>query len=510
MKKYILSIAVASLALTSCDMNEEPQGTLDDKTAVENISEAEAFRNGFYISMRSITNGSFITNTDIMADYFCGTQINGNRLGVFNNGTLNTNDTDLVSLWSAAYTYIANVNYFLPKVEALLQKYGDEDAVNLTRYRGEAYFLRALCYAYLADKFCNSPTVIDPNTPATGAPLQLTYYPTGDYSYYPGRSTLKETYDQIKSDLAQAYNDIYAYETSGLSGATANLKPNANYISSYAVRALQARVALLCGEYENAIDYANQVINSGIYTLTNTDDYMDMWINDKGSEVIFVPYGNTDQGCAATGSDYINDDDTKADYVATANTLNMYDELDIRLYAFFEGRDLNIEGNYVYSPCFVKFPGNPALNTGSSNALKNLPKAFRLSELYLILAEAAYETNQPTLANNALNDLRAERIYDYEDVNLSGIVLRDAIREERAKELIGEGFRMSDLRRWKLGVSRTFSYDDSDYAQTVDALRSISMAVSFPTGNKLFILPIPSDEMQANPQLNGQQNPDWY
>lgn len=54
---------------------------------------------------------------------------------------------------------------------------------------------------------------------------------------------------------------------------------------------------------------------------------------------------------------------------------------------------------------FVKFPGNRALISGS-NLYKNMPKPFRTSELYLIVAEASDALSKPVDANAALKAIR--------------------------------------------------------------------------------------------------------
>lgn len=501
---------MAASLLTSCDMNEFPAGMLDDESAIQSVADATKFRNGIYNNIRSLTGGDYISFTEIQADMFIGTQINGNRGGFMSLGTFNSSDTDFEGLWSGPYARIAAVNYFLPKIEELLEKENITDAgkISLQRYRGEAKWARAFYYFYLTDKYCNAYNVINPDDAATGLPLQLTYSPTGDYSYYPGRSTLNETYAQIEKDLAEAYTDLSAFENSA---SAEPIAPNAAYLNTNVVLALQARIALLKGEYQTAISKAEEVINSGVYELTGRDKYPLIWTSDQGSELIFVPYANKEQsgGVSATGSTWISANLDAADYVAASNALDMYDKVnDIRYDWFFEPRTLSVNGADVVAPCFVKYPGNPALNTGSTNALKNLPKPFRLSELYLIVAEAAAASNQPDKANAALNAIRAKRIDRYQDQTYSGTDLMNQVRDERTKELIGEGFRISDLRRWQLGFSRSANYS-GDYEETRSILLAPGIAITYQPGYFRYVLPIPTGEMETNPQLKGQQNPGY-
>lgn len=518
MKKYIFSLlAVSSALLTSCSMDEAPKGVLDDQTAIESVNDAFKFRNGIYNNIRSISNASFLYNLDIQADMFVGTQINGNRLGVMNLGTFTSASDDVEPLWADPYAYIAAVNYFLPKLEMLLanDKLTDAQKLSLERYRGEAKFARGYYYWYLMDRFCPSYGNCDPTQDITGLPLVTVYNPTGNSAAYPSRSSLAETYKLIEQDLTDALADLEAYETSGAASATENLAPNASYVSSCVVEALQARLALSKGDYATAIAKAESVINSGYYTLTTYDDYPLIWTADKGSELMFVAYGNKDQSgsISSMGGAWINKNADQADYIGTSNALAMYEtegyELydDVRYEWFFEPRALSINGASIASPCFIKYPGNPNLNTGTDNALKNLAKPFRLSEMYLIVAEAAAESN-PDKANSALNTLRRNRIYNYADITYSGTALVNAIRTERTREMIGEGFRISDLRRWNLGFSRSVNYTD-DYPKAADGLIQASVQTAYPAGDKRFILPIPTGEIEANPNLAGQQNPGY-
>lgn len=157
--------------------------------------------------------------------------------------------------------------------------------------------------------------------------METVYHPSSEYSTYPGRSSLAETFNLIEKDLADAYNDLEAYEKSSAKDAQANLSANAPYLSTFTVLALQARIALLKGDNATAIAKAEKVINEGSYTLTDRDLYPAIWTNDEGSELIFVPYGDQAQSSAvaAIGEAWINSSTDKADYVATQNALGMYD-----------------------------------------------------------------------------------------------------------------------------------------------------------------------------------------
>lgn len=157
----------------------------------------------------------------------------------------------------------------------------------------------------------------------------------------------------------------------------------------------------------------------------------------------------------------------------------------------------------LYSP---NSPGNPVFDV-TLQAIKNMPKILRLSEMYLIKAEAAQLSGQPEIANEALRDLRRARILGYNNPDYSGDELRDEIRLERTRELIGEGFRMSDLRRWGLGFKRNPNYPISSGMPAL--FRELDKNLSYSPGDHRLVWPIPQDEMETNPQIAGQQNPGY-
>ena len=113
-----------------------------------------------------------------------------------------------------------------------------------------------------------------------------------------------------------------------------------------------------------------------------------------------------------------------------------------------------------------------------------------------------------TVITKALNDIRAARIAGYEEEIFSNAdILRQQIREERTKELIGEGFRMSDLRRWNLGFKRDATYVQG--SSLPEIFVTVDTQVEYTAGDYRYVWPIPNTEMENNPQLKGQQNPGY-
>ncbi len=123
---------------------------------------------------------------------------------------------------------------------------------------------------------------------------------------------------------------------------------------------------------------------------------------------------------------------------------------------------------------------------------------FRLADVYLMYAESVLRGGGGSLANavNLVNDIR-RRAYNGPsgDVDQNGLDL-DFILDERARELLWEGHRRTDLVRFG-------RFADSDYTWQwkggVRQGRSVSANYN--------IFPIPSADINANPNL--QQNPGY-
>lgn len=527
--KFLTTIAIAAVAglVSSCDMDLAPEGMLDQTKAIQSVNDARSFRNNFYTATRAISSSQFYTAAEIQADCFNGLTINGNRLGTLANGTVDSSDGDILTYWAALYSYINNCNYFLSVVEPLYaQAVADnnhDDAVDYARFIAEAHFFRGYFYAIMFDRWCvkYDPAKADEQL---GLPIVTEYNPTADRSKYKGRGTARQLVEFINSEIKLGYDGLKEYEEIDPS----NLTPMAPYISSLAIAAMQARMALWTSDYDTAISKADEVISSNVYTLSGTDSkvaatyFKNMWTKDDNREIIFMPFESTQELGNAIGTAWIGTMSDQADYIPTSEAINElstgYNAIlasrgDIRIHTYVEARTLTAPlGNYK-TPCFVKFPGNPQLQTSGPNIV-NKPKTFRLAELYLIKAEAAFNKGDQTTANSTLKTLWEHRISGVEYTETEGGALMDEIIHQRTCELMGEGFRLSDLRRWNLGFTRSDDYSSTKFAnidksKIPDIITPAGLEVEYTRDDYRYTWPIPSKEMDVNPQLKGQQNPGY-
>ena len=233
--------------------------------------------------------------------------------------------------------------------------------------------------------------------------------------------------------------------------------------------------------------------------MTAAATYAKGWINDDLKESIWQPIilDNSDGGSACDYFIHNTSGDAGADdpqYFPEKWVLDLYDSAtDIRYDAYFANRAINMRGNTGNLTILIKFPGNPALNVSAASRYINRPKVFRISEMYLIAAEAALENNDPTNAAKYLNELQTKR-----GATVTAATV-DNIRDERNRELFGEGFRLFDIKRYHIGFTR-------DAGQDPAMIQDLTKDLSLPADSPKFVWPIPSDEIQANPQIKDEQN----
>lgn len=153
---------------------------------------------------------------------------------------------------------------------------------------------------------------------------------------------------------------------------------------------------------------------------------------------------------------------------------------------------------------------------------------IRYAEVLLNYAEAVYELSGSISDSDldySLNLVRKRA--NPEMVKLSNTLvtanslsMREEIRRERSVELILEGFRIDDLKRWatastempqdQLGVKVTGTWFEANWPTQAKSLNSEGCIILYGErswSDKLYLYPLPSDQRQLNPQLG--QNPGW-
>ena len=168
-----------------------------------------------------------------------------------------------------------------------------------------------------------------------------------------------------------------------------------------------------------------------------------------------------------------------------------------------------------------------------SNGGSNDCPIFRIEEVMLNLAEASFELGQfdQAIADQTINKLRARANVAsmiVAEIDASFDTKRDAdvapvlweIRRERRVELMGDGFRFNDIKRWKKGqymnkyvLGARVRVADYPSGVTFEATSGTTYKnIKFfnaPAGwnEKYYLEPLPAYEMVINPRL--KQNTGW-
>ena len=493
MKDFFASLCVV-IGLSSCNLNITPDTDIAGPDAGK-LAYVEGLVAGIYNSMATIQAYDVVRYPDYQTDLFNETTQSGNRGGSFARWQLYYDDQDVYAIWATYYSVIASVNFTLDKAnDALVAEPDNKDAINALK--GELYFFRAYFLHQLALRFCED---YDPAKAETqlGVPCPTKY----DALAKLNRGTLAATYKRITDDIKEAEKLVLA------AGAA-----NSGKITADAVTALKAQVALQMHDYTNASTYAKSLYTT--YTLaTEKDEVDDMWKHDTSTETIFQ-INLTKSTMSLVGSEtydytYGSWDETEKSYIFDPAYIpeqwvcDLYDESDWR-YGTYIGpnRTKNIEATAAEQVKVVlKFTGNEDLFS-KENVLtyKNMPKIFRIAEMYMIDAEAQYRTGGDALS--PLNALRAAR--GLATVSSTGDELFADIKKECVREFIGEGHRLFDLKRWGDGFKRDGQNSYKTYLQGGTTIYEMEVSA----GESKFVWPIPQKEGANNSNI-GKQNPGY-
>ena len=386
----------------------------------------------------------------------------------------NGNQTDFIPLeiWAELYEGINIVN-------SIINKEFTPTPSTQARYNeviGQAHAIRALAHFDLVKIFAQHYTYSAGAT-HIGVPVVTVY----DVASKPVRNTVAEVYTQIVSD----FND-------GINLMTLD-PPNAGFMNKVAAQGLLSRVYLYMEDYANADAMATNAINGAAAAgkgFVSTASYPNKYLDGNSAEALLeINMLLADNN----GSDHIGGmykETGYGDYLPSTTLFTLYDTAttdDIRGKLPMFMADANLGG--IYGSVRVnKWP-----SSGATIATDNIP-IIHLPEVYLNRAEARAQlgTNDAgALAD--VNMVRGARTNGLSPIAGSGQALVDAILLERRRELAFEGHRVWDATRNKQGIDRS-----ADCTSTI-------CNITYP--NDRFILPIPENELSANPQMS--QNPGY-
>lgn len=483
MKKFFKSItlAVAAVAaLSSCKgwLDTVPTDSVVAEIALSTIDDAVIATNGLYDNLKYYTayGRDMLYMGDMRGDNLRPADGSSTSAMIFTFG-YESNANSYSSLWNSYYNTIMRANALIANIDALEAKSSKDQAVK-DDCLGQAYAVRALSsfdlvrlygYPYLKDNGASLGIIILTGVTAPSAAHQP-------------RSTVAAAYDQIVADLDQAIN-------------LCSSDKNTGHFNAWAAKLLKARVQLYKGEYSSAYALAVDVINNSPYSLVSGDDYVSYWGEEGASETV-LEFIVTNQGdIDPDGGFYsmyhhlwFDDANAGASVVPTNSWIALFDDTpnDVRTQLF--RRD---GVKYSGEPWLCKFIGN---KDRGYTFRRNNPRCMRITEAYLIAAEAALETSNVSAASNYLNAIRKRADKSATDVTAT----LDLIQTERRKEFIGEGHRFYDVLR----RGGTFTKDNNDVV-----VRESARPETVTWNDHVAVLPISSDERVLCPEL--QQNPGY-
>ncbi len=402
--------------------------------------------------------------------------------------------------WTKLYNAINVCNNVIESVNDVPQQ-SDAEKQGALKVAGEAHFLRGLYYFWLANVY-GQP--YNPQTAQTdlGVPLKTTSEVL-DIKF--SRNTVQECYDQIEADLLAASQELGQYQTQQKSIYRAD---------STAVNLLLSRFYLYRQDWHRAAVYAQRVIdahpslqnlnsnNAGFAQSSNTETIFSM-----GGDDIACMLGYSPQALRVSRdqfSQYSTNDQRRSQWFwRTSDFIGLTKRPEGVAY---EDLDRNSTRYYYYG-----------YTSGLENSMASVSSLFwlRSAEAYLNLAEAeAYQGNDRA-ALAAINVLRTARFIPSASETLltsTGTQLIRDIRAERRRELVLEGHRWFDLRRYRvctvepsrISITHDYSYYTDHSSTTVNETHRFVLTED----DKSWTLPIPFEVLNFNTGMEGNGN-EW-
>ena len=446
-KIWSISLLSTSLILFSCtkELNTKPYNNIDQTNALKTSSDIEGLLVGAYADLGAadLYGGGSSVTADLLGDYneiawsgtFQGmTQIKNKAIAVDNGFTQGT--------WTSGYKTINDVNNVLDALPVVAE-------AKRKKVEGAAKFIRAAVYFEMVRLFAKAWNDGDPAA-NDGVPIKLT--PTKEL----GGAADQLPRAKVSAVYAQVIKDLTESET---------LLPSSNgfFATKNAAAGLLARVYLQKGDFSNARDAANRVIESGNFKLTqpNIDGIIGIFVytrakaEDNSTEDVFAIQVTTTAG--------INNFQTFYSPYGRGD-IGIRDEH----LALFEPNDLRI--NLIDADFY----------SGKFNNVYGNVHTIRLAEMYLIRAETNFRLDASVGANpvDDINTIRNRAGL----ASVSSVTLSDILKERKI-ELSFEGFTLHDIKR--LGVTTGYFTGGGGLAFNAPQL----------------IFPIPKRDILVNPNL---------
>ena len=413
LKNIFLIVLIIGTISCSDDFLETPlRDGIPAEDALQTSADAQMLLNSIYDVTANYLNGRAQVLSELLGDNFTPTS-NADYSQVFSRNTDVFNGTTN-GFYKEPYIAIHRANLIMESFDEIT---GLTDA-SQTQLEAEAKFLRALGHYNIVLLYAQ-PTGQTADNSHLGIALR-----SGTGREQVERATVAEAYALIIADLKFAEQNL----------------PESNdvYATSWAAKALLARVYFQMNDYSNAGAYASEVINSSSFSFDAGDGLNSRFGETISTEHIFTIASTVN---IVDGAEVIDNRSTqfKNDYQSEQLRVRapFWTEIQARTdnrSAWFEVMEEGTENEYVvvtkYSYNYAQVP------------------YLHITEMKLIRAEslAKQGTNLPS-AVSEINDIRTRAGVELLNTSATAGEIVDAARLERRIELVGEGNRGQDLKR---------------------------------------------------------------
>lgn len=264
MKKlsFIFILTLGALSFFSCDIDRTPFDSITSEDLANSETSAFNVTLGTYSRMRDWTE-NWHRLFEYPGDNVALSGTTSDPLFFSYNFNRIPNSSRTAGFWRSSYQIVVATNQVIGNVQE-----GSSPSNN--QVLAENYYIRALMHFSLVNIF-GKPYNQGMNTP--GVPLKLDAEPLN----HPIRSSVGEVYDQVEDDLLKAIS-LFSENKSNV------------YASKEAAWALLSRLYLYKEDNQKAAEYADLVINSGRFSLLQTNriaDYPKI-TPESNSETIFA------------------------------------------------------------------------------------------------------------------------------------------------------------------------------------------------------------------------------
>jgi SusD family. len=342
------------------------------------------------------------------------------------------------SMTHAAYRVVAACNKLIDEAERTKVVFTSAGKKKIIT--AEAYALRAAVQFDLLRLFHPAP--------ATDAGFRGLPYVTHTSVNVPEALTTTQILQAVNDDLAHAAQllktvDPILKERNSIVGVGEfDRRLRTFQMNYYAVKAVQARVALWQGNYEQAVVQADSVLAHLQNTVARYRLFYWVTPGHYGSDFSFSREYVFGIASTPTGFARLSDDMFKTKGIQTTTSLrDIYaDNADIRYRAWFRQQG----SGYAMSNKF----GSATLLTdyvySTSATATSLPAAIpyiKLGEVMLIKAEALNEMGQTSAARSLLEEMQGYKDISYASraTSVTKESLRELIYAEARRDLFGEG-----------------------------------------------------------------------